>query len=88
MLQDLLRWCMVVPFYCGMLLTSILALRPGEKYNFWEWGATCCESHHSGVSSFQRNPARNCRVATSQENGPHVSGHRPSEQQSAVHLAH
>ena len=25
--RDLLRWCMVVPFYCGMLLTSILALK-------------------------------------------------------------
>lgn len=25
--KDLLRWCMVVPFYCGMLLTSILALK-------------------------------------------------------------
>lgn len=43
--QDLLRWCMVVPFYCGMLLTSILALKPGEKYtitlyDFWEaWGS-------------------------------------------------
>lgn len=26
-MRDLLRWCMVVPFYCGMLLTSILALK-------------------------------------------------------------
>ncbi|CAL1159759.1 unnamed protein product [Cladocopium goreaui] len=26
-LKDLLRWCTVVPFYCGMLLTSILALK-------------------------------------------------------------
>ncbi|CAL1174249.1 unnamed protein product [Cladocopium goreaui] len=26
-MKDLLRWCMVVPFYCGMLLTSILALK-------------------------------------------------------------
>lgn len=26
-LKDLLRWCRVVPFYCGMLLTSILALK-------------------------------------------------------------
>lgn len=25
--RDVLRWCMVVPFYCGMLLTSILALK-------------------------------------------------------------
>mmetsp|Transcript_51689 Transcript_51689/g.84695 ORF Transcript_51689/g.84695 Transcript_51689/m.84695 type:complete len:317 (+) Transcript_51689:48-998(+) len=25
--RDLFRWCMVVPFYCGMLLTSILALK-------------------------------------------------------------
>ena len=25
--HDVLRWCMVVPFYCGMLLTSILALK-------------------------------------------------------------
>lgn len=25
--KDLLRWCMVVPFYCGMLVTSILALK-------------------------------------------------------------
>ena len=23
-MKDLLRWCAVVPFYCGMLLTSIL----------------------------------------------------------------
>ena len=21
---DVMRWCLVVPFYCGMLLTSIL----------------------------------------------------------------
>jgi len=26
-MKDLLRWCAVVPFYCGMLLTSILALK-------------------------------------------------------------
>lgn len=26
-LRDLCRWCVVVPFYCGMLLTSILALK-------------------------------------------------------------
>ena len=26
-MRDLVRWCMVVPFYCGMLLTSILALK-------------------------------------------------------------
>lgn len=26
-MKDLLRWCMVVPFYCGMLLSSILALK-------------------------------------------------------------
>lgn len=26
-MRDVLRWCMVVPFYCGMLLTSILALK-------------------------------------------------------------
>ena len=26
-MRDLMRWCMVVPFYCGMLLTSILALK-------------------------------------------------------------
>mmetsp|Transcript_57921 Transcript_57921/g.135577 ORF Transcript_57921/g.135577 Transcript_57921/m.135577 type:complete len:321 (-) Transcript_57921:136-1098(-) len=26
-LKDFLRWCIVVPFYCGMLLTSILALK-------------------------------------------------------------
>mmetsp|Transcript_33766 Transcript_33766/g.63124 ORF Transcript_33766/g.63124 Transcript_33766/m.63124 type:complete len:318 (-) Transcript_33766:82-1035(-) len=26
-LRDFLRWCIVVPFYCGMLLTSILALK-------------------------------------------------------------
>ncbi|CAE7228815.1 GONST3 [Symbiodinium natans] len=26
-LKDFLRWCVVVPFYCGMLLTSILALK-------------------------------------------------------------
>jgi len=26
-MRDLVRWCMVVPFYCGMLLTSMLALK-------------------------------------------------------------
>eukprot|EP00440_Ansanella_granifera_P044226 gb/GFBE01047929.1/.p1 GENE.gb/GFBE01047929.1/~~gb/GFBE01047929.1/.p1 ORF type:complete len:263 (+),score=66.57 gb/GFBE01047929.1/:1-789(+) len=26
-MKDLLRWCMVVPFFCSMLLTSILALK-------------------------------------------------------------
>lgn len=26
-LQDVLRWCMVLPFFCGMMLTSLLALR-------------------------------------------------------------
>merc|ERR1719387_3432608 len=25
--RDVLRWCMVVPFFCGMLLSSILALK-------------------------------------------------------------
>ena len=91
--QDLLRWCMVVPFYCGMLLTSILALKPGEKYtitlyDFWEaWGSNMVGKSPDD-HEWQYQWYLTEKPASTQENGTHVSGHRPSEQQSLGHVAH